>query len=121
MKNFPRLTTEESVLYAMKCYDPIDLVNVYQFEKDLKTVKYIKKLLNRSIKHGSSLYFQRMILNHIILMGNCFGVDGCVNLLFGRLNQKFHPTVASFLIFLKYLDFDDVIFDESIYEDLQRI
>ena len=52
----------------------------------LKTSKYIKRLL-RKHNVGKELK-ERLILNHIIVLGNLFGIEATTKMLFFKLEKK---------------------------------
>jgi hypothetical protein len=102
-----------------------------EFLDDLKRFKYIKRLL-RKHNVGKELK-ERLILNHIIVLGNLFGVEPTTKMLFFKLEEKFWPQVKTFLVFLNYMPLKiivspgieildkDIPIDETILEDLKRI
>lgn len=92
---------EEStfLLYAAKNYDNPHCHDVSEFEEDLKRFQYIRKLLNRFIQCGDLK--ERLVLNHIIVIYNCFGV-GATNMLFMKL-EDYHELIKPFVEFLNFL------------------
>jgi hypothetical protein len=55
-------------------------------EEDLKRIKYIKRLIKKYKITGDLK--ERLILNHIIVLGNVFGVDACVRMLFYKIDNR---------------------------------
>ena len=88
------------LLYAAKCYDRPHLVQ-QEFEDDLKRIKYLKRLFKKYRESGE--FKERLILNHIIILANVFGVEAAVNILFFRLDIEDYPILKTLLIFLNYL------------------
>jgi hypothetical protein len=125
------LTEDNFMMYAIKNYDNPSCVGMDEFLDDLKRFKYIKRLL-RKHNVGKELK-ERLILNHIIVLGNLFGVEATTKMLFYKLEEKFWPQVKTFLVFLNYMPLKiivspgieildkDIPIDESILEDLKRI
>jgi hypothetical protein len=74
------LTEENFTLFAMKHYDNPHCRGVNEFNDDLKKFKYLKRLF-RKYRAGGGLK-ERLILNHIIVIYNLFGVDAATNMLF---------------------------------------
>lgn len=72
-----------------------------EFYEDLSRIKYIKRLLLR-FKKGGDLK-ERLVLNHIIILQNIFGVEATVRILFFKLNPEIHSQLKSFLEYLNYL------------------
>jgi len=125
------LTEDNFMMYAIKNYDNPSCKGMDEFLDDLKRFKYIKRLL-RKHNVGKELK-ERLILNHIIVLGNLFGIEATTKMLFFKLEEKFWPQVKTFLVFLNYMPLKiivspgieildkDIPIDESILEDLKRI
>jgi hypothetical protein len=98
---------------------------------NLKRFKYIKRLL-RKHNVGKELK-ERLILNHIIVLGNLFGIEATTKMLFYKLEEKFWPQVKTFLVFLNYMPLKvivspgieildiDIPIDDTILENLKRL
>lgn len=95
-----RLDKSNSMLYAAKHYDNPSCMDIVEFYDDLKRFKYIKRLFNK-YREGSPLKY-RLILNHIILLYNCFGQEACTRLLFLKL-EGYYSELVPFLIILNRL------------------
>lgn len=95
-----KLSEENFLIYASKSYDKPGIIQS-EFDEDLKRIKYIKRLLRRYKKSGNIK--ERLILNHIIIMSNVFGVEPTVNMLFFKLEPEYYSSLKSFLVFLSYL------------------
>lgn len=96
-----KLTNDNFFLYATKMYNNPSCTGVNEFYEDLSRIKYIKRLLLR-FKKGGELK-ERLVLNHIIILQNIFGVEGSVRILIFKLNPELHPLLKSFFDYLKYL------------------
>ena len=94
------LTDENFLLYAMKCYNSPNCV-ISEFEGDLKRIKYIKRLIKKYKTTGDLK--ERLILNHIIVLSNVFGVEASVRILFFKLSEDDYPVIKSFLLFVNHL------------------
>lgn len=79
------------------------------FEADLKRFLYVKRLLNK-YKKGAELK-TRLILNHIIILYNCFG-DATTPMLFLRLDDL-HSEIKPFLVALSRMP-DKICYDNKI-------
>lgn len=95
------LTNENFILYATKMYNNPSCKGVDEFYEDLSRIKYIKRLLLRFRKGGDLK--ERLVLNHIIILQNIFGVEASVRILFFKLSPDLHSSLKSFLDYLKYL------------------
>lgn len=101
MKYKELLTQDNFLLFAMKSYDNPSCKGTEEFMEDLERIKYIKRLLNKFEKKDSLK--ERLILNHIIILNNVFGVEACARILFFKLEPEYHPCLKSFLKYLQIL------------------
>lgn len=124
------LTEENFVMYALKNYDNPGCKGMDEFLDDLKKFKYIKRLLKKPINNTGLR--ERLILNHIITLGNLFGVEATTKMLFFKMEKKYWSQLKTFLVFLNYMPVkiiitsssdsdEDIILDENILENLKRI
>jgi hypothetical protein len=88
------------LIYAAKCYDRPHILQS-EFEDDLRRIKYIKRLFRKYRQTGDCK--ERLILNHIIILSNVFGVESTVNMLFYKVDKDDYPILKTFLIFLNYM------------------
>ena len=98
---FDDITEQNFILYAMKFYDNAQCLSEQDFYNDLKIIKYIKRLLNRYKKTGELK--TRLMLNHIIMLGNVFPVEVLTRILFLKIPEEYWIELKTFLIFLKYM------------------
>lgn len=125
------LTEDNFIMYAVKNYDNPGCRGMEEFYDDLKRFKYIKRLL-RKYNVGKDLR-ERLILNHIIILGNLFGVEATTKMLFFKIEKKFWSQIKTFLVFLNYMPMkvivshgieildNDIPLDDSILETLKDI
>ena len=122
MLRFKELTEKNLLLYAAKHYSNPTFSDIEDFHEDLKRFKYIKRLLNRYLETDD--LSERLILNHLIVIFNMFGIEAALNILDLKLEQKHWPVVKPFLIFLKYIKNDQytgITMDPSVVEALRKI
>ena len=67
------LNDDNFLLYCASKYDNIKYASTEEFFEDLNRIKYIKKLVTRYTEYGELK--ERLILNHIIVLNNCFGAE----------------------------------------------
>lgn len=105
--------------YAVKNYRNPNCVSVLEFLDDLKTIKYIKRLINKyAVQHDLK---ERLILNHIISLSNVFGVEATVNMLYYKIEKSHHDVLNAFLIFLKYIELESIeVLDLNLYNTLNK-
>lgn len=94
------LTDDNFIIYAMKAYDRPNCI-MSEFEEDLKRLKYIKRLIKKYKVTGDLK--ERLILNHIIVLGNVFGVQHTVRMLFFRFDEEDYGILKTFLLLLNYM------------------
>ena len=92
-----QLNDDTVLLYAIKAYDKLNYVKS-EFEEDYKTFRYVKRLLQRYRATGELR--ENLILNHLNLIYNLFGVEPGTRLLFFKLDEADYPALKTFLVFL---------------------
>ncbi len=121
MADFNILTPETIDLFALRHYDNRG-ASKEEFEDDLKRFKYLKRLFR---KYDTSKEFKsRLIINHVIILSNVFGVDAATTLLFFKINKQHWSILKTILIFLDYMPEDEMIdleTDQNVMEELKRI
>ena len=105
------LTEENFTMYAIKHYDNPSCKGMAEFLDDIKRFKYIKRLLGKYTA-GKDLK-DRLIINHIIILNNLFGVEATTKMLFYKIDKKFWPQLKTFLVFLSYMP-EKVIVSQGI-------
>jgi hypothetical protein len=95
-----KLDESNFLLYAAKHYDNPQCFDTLEFYEDLKRFKYIKRLFNRYEEDGELK--ERLILNHIVILFNLFGVEPAVRMMFLRCKGQEH-LLKPFLITLNNL------------------
>lgn len=119
------LTEANFMLYAAKHYDNPHCFDISEFNEDLNRFKYIKRLFSRYRDTGELK--ERLILNHIIILYNLFGVEATTRMLFFKL-PEYYPYLKPFLLMLNYLpkqvDYvhtDEIVMDMGVVERLRKI
>jgi hypothetical protein len=97
---FENLNDENYLLFAAKAYEKPNAV-MSEFEEDLQRILYIKRLLTKY--YSTKILKDRLILNHIIVLYNVFGVEAATRMLFFKLENKDLEVVKPFLLFLNFL------------------
>ena len=121
MADFNILTHETIDIFALKHYDNRG-AGKEEFEDDLKRFKYLKRLFR---KYDTSKEFKsRLIINHVIILSNVFGVDAATTLLFFKIDKQHWSILKTILIFLNYMPEDEMLdleTDQNVMEELKRI
>ena len=89
------------LLYAIKIYENPNCKGMNEFYEDLNRIKYIKRLFNKY--ETKKVLKERLLLNHIMIMNNVFGVEGCARILFFKIEPRYHSYLKTFLEFLQIL------------------
>lgn len=100
------LTDANLLNYAMKHYDNPECKSIEEFQEDLTRTKYIKRLF-RKYKTSGELK-ERLLLNHIIIFYNVFGIEAATNILFFKIEEEFWPLLKTFLVFLDMFPENDI-------------
>lgn len=95
-----KLTNENFILFCASHYDNYQYHSTEEFVEDLNRIKYIKKLITRYIEKGELK--ERLILNHIIILNNCFGGNATCRILYLKMKEQM-KYVKPFLILLNIL------------------
>lgn len=105
--------------YAVSNYRNPNCISVLEFLDDLKTIKYIKRLINKYAEKKELK--ERLILNHIISLSNVFGVEATLNMMWFKVEQKNHAILNAFFLHLQYVDVKDLdVLDLILYNQLKR-
>ena len=119
---FDDVTESNLLLYAAQNYHNPLVASSEDFYEDLKRFKYIKRLVNRYIENDELA--ERLILNHLIVVFNSFGIEAGLNILELKLDDKHWPVIKPFLIFLRYIRNDQytgVVMDPYVVDELRKI
>jgi hypothetical protein len=94
------LNDDNFLIYAMKAYDRPNCI-MSEFEEDLSRIKYVKRLIKRYKTTGELK--ERLILNHIIVLSNVFGIEPSARMLFFKIDKEDYDILKTFLLFLNYM------------------
>jgi len=122
MKIFDELTAKNFKLFASQHYNNPECVDVEEFKQDLNRFKYLKRLLKRYELTGELQ--ERLILNHLIVLYNVFGIKACNKMMWYKINEEHWHYIKPFLVFLHYLPEDEkneVALDPYIVEVLRKL
>ena len=98
---FKEITKDNWLLYAQQAYDNPTLEKEVEFYDDIKRFKYLKRLF-RKYKVTGNLKL-RLVLNHIIVLQNVFGVEAAVTLLLFKVDTSYWSALKTILDYLGYL------------------
>lgn len=123
------LTDNNFVLFAAKNYENPQCFDVEEFYDDLKRFAYIKRLFGKYQDTGELK--ERLILNHLIVLYNLFGIN-TTKMLFFKIETDHYKFLKPFLILLGYMPEkininnkiikdSDIPLDNKIVESLRKI
>lgn len=125
------LNDKNFLIYCASHYDNARYISTEDFLEDLNRIKYIKKLITRYIEYGELK--ERLILNHIIVLNNCFGAEVCCKILYFKLKTQM-KYIKPFLVLLnilperllnvgneKIIDTNLIDMDEEIVARLRKV
>ena len=92
-----KLDESNILLYAAKHYSNTQCCDTVEFYEDLSRFKYIKRLFNKYLESGDLK--ERLILNHLTVLYNVFGVEPATRMLFVKLAGQYH-LLKPFLVLL---------------------
>ena len=121
MADFKILTPETIDIFALRHYDNRG-ASKEEFDDDMNRFKYLKRLFR---KYDTSKEFKsRLIINHVIILANVFGIEAATTLLFFKIDKQHWSILKTVLIFLNYMPEDEMIdldTDQNVMEELKRI
>jgi len=112
---FREITKDNWLLFAQHNYDNPTLEREKEFYDDVKRFKYLKRLFRRYKITGEIKV--RLIVNHVIVLQNVFGVEAACILLLYKIDKQYWPILKTVLDYLQYLyphELNDVKVDENV-------
>ena len=122
--NFNELNKDNFLLFAIRYYENPNSSTQEEFQEDLKRFKYVKRWLKKY--HDSGTINSHLLLNHMIVIFNCWG-DAALPMLFFKLDKSYWSYLKSFLLFMDRIpeyprtSLDDINLDLNIYNELHGI
>lgn len=121
------ITENNFLLIAMHHYDNSQCTTLMEFEEDLKRFGYLKKLFGRYYDNNDLK--ERLIINHIIVLHNLFGVI-TPELLFFKIDKQYWNVLITFLQYLDLMpekvpefgiNLSEYELDETVLEALRKL
>ena len=119
---FQKLTSDNILLFAIKNYNNPQCAGEKEFFDDMNRFKYVKRLLTKYNESG--ILKERLLLNHIIIITNLFGVDDGTTLLLFKIEVRYWPQIKAFLCFLKMIpegSLNHIEEDKIVKERLEKL
>ena len=121
---FHELNKDNFLLFSIQHYINPTSSTQEEFEEDLKRFKYVKRWLKKY--HDSGTINSHLLLNHMIVIFNCWG-DAALPMLFFKLDECYWGYLKSFLVFLDRIPeyprtaLDEIEEDINIIKELKGI
>ena len=112
---FKEITKDNWLLFAQHHYDNPTLQKEQEFYDDIKRFKYLKRLF-RKYKTTKNIKI-RLVLNHVIVLANVFGVEAACVLLLYKVEKIYWSYLKSVLVYVDYLyphELNDIKTDKNI-------
>lgn len=106
------LTKENFLIYAIGNYTNSDCIDMSEFYEDLAKIKYIKRLLKKYKRTGKIRCL--LVLNHIIVFANVFGIRASSQMLFYKLESELHSVLKTILMYLNYIQDNEQMYFVSL-------
>jgi|APGre2960657373_1045057.scaffolds.fasta_scaffold07652_3 hypothetical protein len=97
---FEDLNDLNVILYAAKCYATPSCIDS-EFDDDYKRIRYIKRLLHKYRVTGEIK--ERLLLNHLVVAQNVFGILPTTRMLFVRISEKDYGALKALLTYTSAL------------------
>ena len=118
---YEKITVANWVMFAMRNYDNPQCEGEEEFYEDINRFKYLKRLFKKYYESGNLK--ERLILNHMIILSNVFGVQAASTLLIFKLEQEYWPAMKSFMTFLNMLpetELQEIKMDDYVWSTLKK-
>ena len=102
MDIFDELNEENFTLFAIRHYSNPQCTSTEEFYEDIRRFRYLKRLLKRYYRNGELR--ERLILNHLIVLNNLFGVENTIRMLQYKIELRYWSVLKTCLLFLEYID-----------------
>ena len=86
---------------------------------DLKRFRYLKRLFRKYDTSGELKV--RLVINHIIILSNVFGVDAATTLLFFKIERNHWSVLKTILVYLHFMPENDLIEVPIDYEIMGQL
>ena len=102
MDIFEELNEDNFTLFAIRYYNNPQCTSTEEFYEDIRRFRYLKRLLKRY--HNTGELRERLILNHLIILNNVFGVENAIRMLQYKIDDEYWPVLKTSLLYLEYID-----------------
>ena len=122
MDIFEELNEENFTLFAIRHYDNPQCTSTEEFYEDIRRFRYLKRLLKRYDRTGELR--ERLILNHVIILSNVFGVSNAIRMLQYKIDGDYWPVLKTCLLYLDYINEEwetEIPLDSKTIERMRKL
>lgn len=101
------LSDENFLIFAAQHYQNPHCYSMKDFQVDLNHIRYLRTNIKKF--HERNDLKERLILNHLIILSNLFGVRATVHMVVYKIDDKYMYILKSFLIHLGYIKDGEII------------
>lgn len=115
------LNEDNLILFLMKHYDNPGCSGIQEFHDDIKKFKYVRRLFKKY--EQQSILRERLIINHLVVLNNLFGVEATTQVLLYKIDPKHYPYLKTFMLYLNMdvEQIDTVAIDSFIADKLRSL
>lgn len=112
-------TDAEFLQIALKAYDNPIMCSLSEFESDLKKFTILNTLISRYKDDIGKR--ERLILNYIVILQNCFDIKSLIPMLHYKVSQDNQQYLATLLVFMKLIDSSDIGINHKLMAVLESL
>lgn len=109
----------EFLQYAFRHYDNPHLVSVEEFNSDLKRIHYVNNLIRRYVESKDDLK-GKLLINHMVIIGNCFSVQGAIELLTYKIEKQYMCILYTCFRYLEWVNINEYGMDFWLLDKLEN-
>jgi hypothetical protein len=92
----------EFLTIIFRCYDNPIITSIIELETDIRRFQYLNTAISR-FKIDNDLSRLRIATNHVVIIGNCFGIENVAKLIRYKIDPENLQFAETILFFLKYI------------------
>jgi hypothetical protein len=122
MLKYDELNEDNFIFFAAQHYYNPKCHDIEDFYEDMKRFKYLKRLLNKY--HETGKLSERLILNHIIIIFNLFGIPAGLKMVEYKFDYQQLTVIKPFLLYLKYIkenQYTHIDMDQNVIDALRKL
>lgn len=114
------LSDTEFLNVIFKCYDNPIVTSITELETDIRRFQYLNTAISR-FKLDNDLSRLRIATNHIVIIGNCFGIKNIAKLIKYKIDPDNLQFAETILFFLNYINAVESELDFKLLNKLESM